>query len=44
MKNKYHTIGTVSKYNRKIAKEANSILLTHKYMTAHIRGLVQTLQ
>jgi len=45
MKNKkYHTAGRFPKSNRKIVKEAKSIPLTHKYMTAHFPDLVQALQ
>jgi len=42
---KCHIIGIASKYNRKIVEtEAESIPLTHKYMTAHLPGSVQALQ
>ena len=46
MKNKIeHTVGTVPKSNNKIiVTEATSKALTHKYMTAHFRCWVQTLQ
>ena len=42
MKNKkYHIIGTVPLYNRKLVEtEAKSISLTNKYMTAHFIGVV----
>ena len=54
MKNKYHTVTTVPKPNRKnLRKRQNSypyqtnlklIPLSNKYTTAHIPGLVQALQ
>ena len=43
MKKKYHTVGTVPQSNRKIVEiEVKSIPLTHKFMNAHIFGLIQT--
>ena len=45
MKKKYHTVGTVPQSNRKIVEiEVKYIPLTHKFMNAHIFGLIQTVQ
>jgi hypothetical protein len=45
MKTKNTTVEPVLKYNRITEEtEAKSIPLTHKYITAHISGWVQTLQ
>jgi hypothetical protein len=45
MKNeKYHTVRTFPKSYRKLQKEAKSIPLTHKYMTAHFPGMAQAFQ
>ena len=41
---KYHTVGTIPKSNIKVVERKKSISLTHKFMTAHFLGLVQTLQ
>ena len=42
MKNKYHTVETVPKSNRKkVQTEDKLIPLTHIYMAAHLPGLVQ---
>jgi hypothetical protein len=42
---KKHTVGTVSKSNRKIVKtESKSTPLTDMYMTSHFPVFVQTLQ
>jgi len=42
---KYHTVGTVPKFYRKIVEtDVKSISLTHKYMTGQFPGLTQTLQ
>jgi len=40
----YHTVPTVPKLNRNIAKRGKIDTPTCKYMTAHFRGLAQTLQ
>lgn len=42
-KQKYHTVEATPTCNRKIVIEAKSIPLTHIYITAHFRGLVQKL-
>jgi len=42
--NKYHTVGTVLKSNRKNCRNRVNIDLTHICMTAYFLGLVQTLQ
>ena len=41
--NQYHTVETVPKPHRKIKGDSKSIQLTHKYVTAHVPGLVQAL-
>ena len=44
-KKKYHAVGTYPKSNRKIREiGVKSIPLTHKFMNAHIFGLIQTVQ
>ena len=41
---KYHIVRTIPKSIRKISIGSKIGTLPHKYMTAHIPGLVQTLQ
>ena len=44
-KRKYHTVGTFPKPNRKFVEKGTKCThLTHKYMTYHFPGLVQSLQ
>ena len=35
---KYHTVGTVLKWNIKIIKDTKLIPITHKYMTVYFPG------
>jgi len=41
---KHYTFGTFPKFNKQNRKKANSIPLTHKYMTAHFPDFAQALQ
>jgi hypothetical protein len=38
-KNKYHTVGSISKSNIKIVERGKMYTLIQKYMTSHIPGL-----
>jgi hypothetical protein len=38
---KYHTVGIVPNSNRRLVERGKNDTLIHKYMTAHLPGLIQ---